>query len=193
MRLQAIRKRCLASKQMIIINGDDGAQWISDGANCYAIAGIRIRENYIQDVFALTDKQMDKMIVRTETRPGPLYRESIQTFGEELEEMRTIWAYDQKIVALRTADGLLYVPEDAILAACKPEDYIQYMLARDERGKLLVAVNRGLFCEALLSPVSDDVADDISEKLRQVGNMPILLTTIGKGEANEEDHRIANR
>ena len=58
MRLLAIRKRCLASKQMIIINGDDGAQWISDGANCYAIAGIRIRENYIQDVFALTDKHI---------------------------------------------------------------------------------------------------------------------------------------
>ena len=190
MRLQAIRKRCLASKQMIIINGDDGAQWISDGANCYAIVGIRIRESFLQDVFGLTDKQMDKMVIRTETRNGPLYRESVQTFGEELEEMRTIWAYEQKIYALRNADGILYVPEDAILAACKPEDWITYQLTRDDRGKLLVAITRGVFCEALLSPVTDDIADDISEKLRKVGTMPILRTTIGKGEDDEEDSDV---
>lgn len=190
MRLQAIRKRCLASRQMIIINGDDGAQWISDGANCYAIVGIRIRESYLQDVFGLTDKQMDKMVIRTETRNGPLYRESVQTFGEELEEMRTIWAYEQKIYALRNADGILYVPEDAILAACKSEDYISYQLTHDERGRLLVAITRGMFCEALLSPVSDDVADDISEKLRKVGNMPILRTTIREEEDDEEDSGV---
>ena len=190
MRLQAIRKRCLASKQMIIINGDDGAQWISDGANCYAIVGIRIRERYLQDVFGLTDKQMDRMVIRTETRNGPMYRETVHTFGEELEEMRTIWAYEQKIYALRNADGILYVPEDAILAACKPEDYISYQLTHDERGRLLVAIIRGMFCEALLSPVSDDIADDISEKLRKVGNMPILRTTIGKGEDDEEDSGV---
>lgn len=190
MKLQAIKKRCLASKQLIIINGDDGAQWISDGANAYAIVGIRIRENYIQDVFGLTDKQMEKMLIRTETRPGPLYREGVQTFGEELEEMRTVWAYDQKIYALRNADGILYVPEDAILAACKPEDWITYWLTRDERGKLLVAIARGMFCEALLSPVSDDVADDISEKLREVGNMPIIRTTIREEEDDEEDRGL---
>lgn len=189
MRLQAIRKRCLASKQMIIINGDDGAQWISDGANAYAIVGIRIRESFLQDVFNLTDKQMYKLIVRTETRPGPLYRETAQTFGgaSELEEMRTIWAYEQKIYALRNADGILYVPEDAILAACKVEDYISYQLTRDERGRLLVAIIRGMFCEALLSPVTDDIADDISEKLRKVGTMPILRTTIREEETDEDE------
>lgn len=176
MRLQAIKKRFMASKQLIIINGDDGAQWISDGANCYAVVGIRLHENYVQDVFGITDKQMDKLIIRTETRPGPLYRETTRIFGEELEEMRTIWAYEQKLYALRSADGLLYVPEDAILAACRPEDYITYQLAHDERGRLLVAICRGIFCEALLSPVPDDIADDISEKLRQVGTMPILRT-----------------
>lgn len=68
------------------------------------------------------------------------------------------------------------MPEDAILAACRPEDYITYQLAHDKRGKLLVAIYRGIFCEALLSPVSDDIADDISEKLRKVGTMPILRT-----------------
>lgn len=187
MKLQAIRKRCLASKQLIIINGDDGAQWISDGANCYAIVGIRIRESFVQDVFGLTDKQMDKMLIRTETRPGPLYREGVQTFGEELEEMRTVWAYDQKIYALRNADGILYVPEDAILAACKPEDWITYQLTRDERGKLLVALTRGVICEALLSPVTDDIADGISEKLRKVGNMPILRTTIREEDDDDEE------
>lgn len=187
MRLQAIRKRCLASKQMIIINGDDGAQWISDGANAYAIVGIRIRESFLQDVFGLTDKQMDRMLIRTEMRPGPLYRETYQTFGEEAEEMRTVWAYDQKIYALRNADGILYVPEDAILAACKPEDYISYQLTHDERGRLLVAIIRGMFCEALLSPVTDDIADDISEKLRKVGTMPILRTTIREEETDEDE------
>lgn len=187
MKLQAIKKRCLASKQMIINNGDDGAQWISDGANAYAIVGIRIRESFVQDVFGLSEKQIDRLIIRTETRPGPLYREGVQTFGEELEEMRTIWAYEQKLYALRNADGILYVPEDAILAACKPEDYIVYQLTRDERGKLLVAIIRGMFCEALLSPVTDDIADDISEKLRKVGSMPILRTTIRKGDDEADE------
>ena len=186
MNLAKIKKRCVASGQMIIINGDDGGQWISDGANAYAVVGIRLRENYLQDVFNLTEKQMDRMLVRTETRSGALYREGTQVFGEALEEMRTIWAYEQRIVALRTGDGLLYVPEDAILAAAGKDDYIDYQLAHDADGRLLVAVCRGIFCEALLQPVTDDVAEEISKALMRVASMPIIRTTMGKGvEADE--------
>ena len=92
MNLSRIKKRCVASRQWIIIDADDGNQWLSDGANSYAIVGIRLREVYIQDVFGLTDKQVDKMIIRAEKRPGALYRTGVSVYGEELEELRTVWA-----------------------------------------------------------------------------------------------------
>lgn len=186
MNLAKIKKRCVASHQWIIIDGDDGNQWLSDGANCYAIVGIRLQAGYIQDVFGLTDKQMDKMIVRTEKRPGALYRTGTSVYGEELEELRTIWAYQQKIVALRNGDGVLYIPEEAILAACGKDDYVNFYLARDKDGNLLVAVYHGMFCEALLSPVQDDIAEEISKQLARVGTMPILMTTIG-GEVEDDE------
>lgn len=186
MNLAKIKKRCVASHQWIIIDGDDGNQWLSDGANSYAIVGIRLREGIIQDVFGLTDKQMDKMIVREEKRPGALYRAGTSVYGEELEEMRTVWAYKQKIVALRNGDGLLYIPEEAILAACGKDDYVNFYLARDKDGNLLVAVYHGMFCEALLSPVRDDIAEEISKQLAKVGTMPILRTTVG-GEVEDDE------
>lgn len=186
MNLAKIKKRCVASHQWIIIDGDDGNQWLSDGANCYAIVGIRLQAGYIQDVFGLTDKQMDKMIVRTEKRPGALYRTGTSVYGEELEELRTIWAYEQKIVALRNGDGVLYIPEEAILAACGKDDYVNFYLARDKDGNLLVAVYHGMFCEALLSPVQDDIAEEISKQLARVGTMPILRTKVG-GEVEDDE------
>ena len=186
MNLAKIKKRCVASRQWIIIDADDGNQWLSDGANCYAIVGIRLRESIIQDVFGLSDKQMDKMIVRAEKRAGALYRTGTSVYGEELEEMRTVWAYEQKIVALRNGDGLLYIPEDATLAACGKDDFVYFYLARDEDGNLLVAVYRGMFCEALLSPVRDDIAEQISGQLARVGTMPILRTEIKKEVEGDE-------
>ena len=186
MNLAKIKKRCVASHQWIIIDGDDGNQWLSDGANCYAIVGIRLQEGYIRDVFGLSDKQMDKMIVYTEKRPGDLYGAGRPFYGEELEEMRTVWAYEQKIVALRNGDGVLYIPEEAILAACGKDDYVNFYLARDKDGNLLVAVYHGMFCEALLSPVRDDIAEGISKQLAMVGTMPILRTTIGRGGEDDE-------
>lgn len=186
MNLSKIKKRCVASRQWIIIDADDGEQWLSDGANCYAIVGIRLREGFIQDVFGLSDKQMDRMIIRTEKRAGELYRAGTRVFGEELEELRTVWAYEQKIVALRCGDGLVYIPEDAILAACGKDDYVNFYLARDKEGNLLVAVYHGMFCEALLAPVRDDIAEQISGQLARIGTMPILRTTIGKGGEDDE-------
>lgn len=186
MKLQAIKKRCVANGRFVIINGPDRAQWLYDGANYYAIIGIELTEHNIPDIFDLTVKQMDRIFIDTITRREAIYSGIAHRVGEELDEVRTIWAYDQKIVALRTTDGLLYVPEDAILAACKRDDYASFTLVRDPEGKPMVAVSRGMFCDALLSPVSDDVADDISEKLRSVGNMPIIRTTIREEDDDEE-------
>lgn len=186
MNLAKIKKQCVASRQWIIIEGDDGAQWLSDGANDYAIVGIRLRESYIPDVFGLTDKQADKMIIRTEKRPGALYRTDTAVFGEALEEVRTVWAYDQKIVALRNAVGVLYIPEDAILAACKADDYVSYYL-HDAGGCKKVAVYHGMFCEALLSPVRDDIAEQISGWLARLGALPILATEPTKREEGEDE------
>lgn len=143
--LSRIKKRCVASRRWIIIEGDDGAQWLSDGANDYAIVGIRLCESYIPDVFGLSDKQADKMDIRTEKRPGALYRTETAVYGEALDEVRTVWAYDQNIVALRNADGVLYIPEDAILAACKADDYVSYYLAHDAGGGIKVAVYTACF------------------------------------------------
>lgn len=190
MRLQAIKKRCMANGRFVIVNGPDNAQWLYDGANYYAIVGIRLEEDYIPDVFALTVKQMDRIFTDTINRRESFFNGRSHYVGEELDEVRTIWAYDQKIVALRTADGIVYVPEDAILAVCKRDDYAAFTLVRDPEGKPMVAVTRGMFCDALLSPVTEDVAEDISEKLRFVGTLPIIHTTDRREEDDEEDRGL---
>lgn len=187
MNLSKIKKRCMATRQWIIIEGDNGAQWLSDGANDYAIVGIRLRGSYIPDVFGLSDKQAEKMIIRTEKRRGALYRTETAVYGEALDEVRTVWAYEQKIVALRNGDGVLYIPEDAILAACKTDDYVSYYLAHDAEGCIKVAVYHGMFCEALLSPVRDDIAEQISGWLAILGALPILATEPTKREEDEDE------
>lgn len=43
-----------------------------------------------------------------------------------------------------------------------------------------------MFCEALLSPVRDDIAEQISGQLARVGTMPILRTEIKKEVEDDE-------
>lgn len=173
MKLQAIKKRCKAERMFVIVNDTNGCQWISDNFNYYRIVGIHLEKDYIQDVFALTDKQMDRMIVTTRRRTETFFGEAYPAFGEPVEYIRDIWAYEQVLHAFVCNGAVMYVPE----AATKPtnfENVTDLRLVYDDEGKPLIAVYNGAFCDALIAPVQAAIARDISDWLANLGGMPVF-------------------
>lgn len=173
MKLQAIKKRCLATKKMIIVNAGDGSQWISDGLNYYRIVGIRLKEGWLQDVFGLKNKQMEHMYIDTEGRREEFFEERYNPIGEGVDYLRDVWAFDQQIHAFATGHGVLYITEEQT----KPsmfEDLSDLRLLYDQQRNPLVAVYNGIFCDALLSPIPAEFAERIRQNMQEIVDKPVF-------------------
>lgn len=171
MRLQAIKRRCLDTKKFFIINGQH-CQWMSDAINYYRIVGIWMEDDWVQDVFALTDKQMKKLIVQTERRREAIFAEDYPAIGEPVSWAGAVWAFEQVLYAFDYNGAMLYIPE----AWAKPaniEGATDYRLVCDDEGNLLIAVYNGMFCDAMLSPIPADIAKRISKALTELGSRPV--------------------
>lgn len=171
MKLQQIRRNCMANKRFVIVNAGDGGQWLSDGLNYYRLVGMQLSESLIPNVFDLTDKQMGKMIVKTEERGETIFCQRYHVDGQALYELDWIWMYDQRIMLLDCEGTTLYVTEAALKAGSYRE-WSNFYLVRDVNDEPMVALFNGVFCDALLSPLPADIARKISDRLTHLGDMP---------------------
>ena len=188
MKLQAIKRVCLARNRWRIVNASDGSQWLSDWTNYYRIVGISISEEYIQDVFALTDKQMKKAVTETSHRRETFFREDMQAFGDTVSFAGGVWAFEQLIYAFDAGGKTLYVPEIAI----KPtqfENCSDLRLVYDAGHNPLIGIYHGFFCDAWVSPIETEWAARISEALAELGGKPVFgagreVSDIGEAAVN---------
>ena len=184
MRLQAIKRRCLQTKKFIIINGES-CQWMSDAINYYRIIGIVLESDWVQDVFALTNKQMDKIVSLTTHRKEAIFARDYPAIGEAVGFAGEVWAFEQVFYAFEYNGATLYVPE----AWAKPaniEGATDYRLVRDDDGELLIAVYNGMFCDALLSTIPANIAQRISAALKALGSRPVYGATDEMDEGQDE-------
>ena len=181
MKLQAIKKRCLATKRMIIINAEDGSQWIYDGRNYCRILGIQLREAWLQEVFGLKNKQMENMFINTENRPDAIFCDGYKPIGEGVDYIRDVWAFDQRIHAFAAGQSVLYITEDSTKPS-RFEDYYDVRLLYDQKRNPLVGVYEGMFCDALLEPIPAEFAERIRRNMLEIVDMPTFGLEVSENE-----------
>lgn len=176
MKLNEIKRLCLRTRTFHLVNAPDGTQWLGDGFNLYRVEGIQLTEHALPSLFGLTVKQFNKCSIREINQDRAVYNAEsyvadMDTEEESLYYMGDVWAYDQQLLALRSKEGLMFLP----LAVLKPTvftDDTDFRL-RDDGGRTLIAVWNGMFVDALVAPVASDHAGVVVEQMQRIAHTPL--------------------
>lgn len=159
MKWNKIKKLCMDRHVIDIINTPTGAQWIADGANAWAVDGLRLSEDSVPAVLDLTDKDLTKVGIREINSDDPRFAARDYYGGEEeLEIVGYIWEGGDLYMALIGAGGLMLIPDAALKPMRLNEDYVRCCLRRREGFSPMVAVYDGLCCLSLHTPVTKTTA-----------------------------------
>lgn len=121
MKLKQIASLCKDSGRIILYDRTDSdgvvSQWIGDGCSFYPLEGLPYMEmDHIVNVFELTEKQQEKMLLRHEKTP--LNLNLSDTDKSEIHVEQGIFAVNYggyTIAVLRTSFGMYYVQQKYIL------------------------------------------------------------------------------
>ena len=168
MKIAAIKKLCVATKQFVIITGPDRRQWISDGANAYPVEGFRIFEHSIPELFDLKQKQADKMKIRSVDLIDD--RLTIEPYPGEtkLEDMGAVWYAGGLYRVLGSYDGLIFVSVSCLKPADSATGFLRFVERTNADGNVLIAVYSELLVGAIVSPVSTESAKAILAVVRGI-------------------------
>lgn len=176
MKLNKIKRLCLESKRFNIIDSTDGVQWFTDNRSMWLCVGIVIERGALPELFGLNSKQCEKCLFLGEKRAGEEYGIAMAETEPMLDYMGDVWEFEQRLMALRGEDGMLYVPR-AFADACHIERDTTFTVrtlpdAEGEYSIPMVAVYNGMICEALLKPIEASWAKCVGERLAKLGEIP---------------------
>lgn len=181
MKLQAIKRVCVARRKIEIRNAADGRQWIGSGDAWYPVDdNLRVTPDNLRGLFDLDDKAMEKIEVR-EIGPGAddyRYRlESVE--GESARQMEryvTLYGINGLCRMLVCQDdenepvrGVAIVDVDLIKPAETKDGYMEYRLRPAGAGTApypLIACYNSLMCGALIRPWTRGMTAQALDKMR---------------------------
>lgn len=187
MKLNKIKALCLSNKRFNIIEGPDEVQWFTDNKSLWLCVGIHIGRRILPDLFGLKVEQCEKCFFREEEREGDEYGIAMADGEPELAYLGDVWEYEQRLMAFKSADGMLFVPRDYAEPCSITESTVfTIRIFADSDGKPypMVAVYSGMICEALLHPISESYAEYIRQRMAMLGAIPTYRTE--KGGENDE-------
>lgn len=178
MKLQAIKKACLAFQEFTVINDANGRQWMSNGAAMWPIDGIRIDANSVPALFDLSKKQLDECKIREQNITNSMKTVEPVDGEEMLIDLGKVWENGVFFRALQSKEGVLYI--DCGLE--KPaENGRDLTYAKRQRGDwICIAVYDGMLASAIIMPYRGDIMET---RLRKIADLPVVLH--GKEEQNE--------
>ena len=169
MNLGAIKRCCMARRVAIVMNAENGEQWISDGSNAWPVDGLRVDAGAVVSLFNLTIKQQDKTIIREMDTDDPRFT-IYETPGEEMAREIGLMEYmDSLLLGLESSRGVLWIPYDAIRHI--KEDGRWYGV-RWRDGRAMVAVYGDMFAAALVLPVMNHAAEYMQAKAARMAAAP---------------------
>ena len=183
MKLSKIKALCLDSRRCVLARASDGALWIGDGRHYYRLIGIEVESDAVDDLLGINPKQGDKMAHLGENRREAFFRREGPVIGDALVFRGAVIGYGVHVWVLDGDAGAVYVAEDAVLASRVEDNLANFVLVHDGDGEPLVAVMRGLFCDALLKPAAPEAAEAIREGLDAIARIPVRGLAAGNAGA----------
>lgn len=190
MKLTKIRKLCMEAKCIHLTHGPGGADWIGDGRQYFRMVGVKVERVALGDLMGLSAKQEDKTITVEDNRREELFGDGYNMIGEQMTYMgMVIWA-GVTLWVFACSSGAVYVADDAIAGTRADEAGAEFTLVRDRDGEALVAVRTGLFCDALLSPVTPDIGEMIRREMDNMARLPVMGYDERGGRRGAGKHRV---
>lgn len=176
MNLNAIKSNCMRTRKFIVMNSEDGSQWISNGQAAWIMEGVRISTNNVPGLFNLSEKQESKCLILDAQTDDPRYHETGTLTMETLctdvgEVIYNGWIFR----ALMWKDKLLFILKNNLKPTSNGLDDAAFNRyeARALDGDVKVAVYGGLLCEAILDPMPDAIAEKIQEEAMKIARQEL--------------------
>jgi len=157
MKVQAIKKICVAAKKIYILNTEDRQQWVGDGAGMYPVENIYLNKSNIFTIFDIEEKQAEKMMVYCmETDDRRIDIHPNQDAEMLLEQVGYPFFYAGNLLyALTGPDGIIMINSAYLKPAERGDGKFEFYLRRDEGRIPCVAVYADMLAGALITPFRD--------------------------------------
>lgn len=188
MKLSKIKKAIQGNKEWVLVNRDDGGQWIGDGAAVYAVPeNIDMTAVNAPTILDIAPDKAAEYFVRVVNDP-PEWYDNLPREGDEdvLIPQATVVYAEHQIEIMTTREGVCVMLDAAHLApAMDAEAGVGYTLRRrhkDDGSEMepIVAVYDDMTVCALVAPLHKNVAEGVWRELRNAC-APGLVYALGGG------------
>ncbi len=179
MKLQAIKRVCKDAETFCVIDSKQGGQWVGDGAAFYPVEGIRLSEDNIQAVFDLSEKQVREYAIRSMANDDDVYGLEPVT-GEEIPACMEPGQYilhSEAVYRVLLVDGRVALINESYMRPARTKDDVYRFAVRHTRaGQMVIAVYVDMLASALITPVSQALAERMLAELTNVTGRTVAQT-----------------
>lgn len=172
MRLSKIAGLCRQKKCIALLNeyGANGetTQWLGDSDGMYLLTGLpAVTIDNVCTMFDITEKQKEKIAILTDYETGLCFYDSISD-EVQITSDYTI-AYEvcgMTLLPLMTDEGIVFIKKKYLEPISADISELTFWVRHDGYGFTSIAVKRGTFLEAVLTPDDtnySDMARELSE------------------------------
>ena len=183
MNLGAIKRNCMARRLVVVINTPTGGQWISDGSNAWRVDGVRVDRDAIISLFNLSVQQEDKMIIKEMDAKDERFTPYEMDGEEGVAEIGAMARLDSLFIGLKSRAGVMWIPYDAVKHI---KDDVRRYAVRWRNGRPMVAVYGDMFAAALVMPVANFYAEDLTNMARKLAAPAFLYADKEKAASEAE-------
>ena len=171
MKIQAIRKACMARGVFYVFDCADGRQFLSNGVAAWPVDGITVTEGMIPALFDLNEKQQQKLSIHEMEMTDERF--TLEPVGGEtpLEDLGLVWSAGNLYRALKNDSGLLLIDTAQTKPGENKDGNFVYAERQGKPGKApLIACYGDMLASALVMPVK---AGDIRKMLERIAYEPL--------------------
>ena len=171
MKIQAIRKACLARGVFYVFNRPGGQQFLSNGVAAWPVDGIWITEGMIPALFDLNEKQQQKLSIHEMETVDERFTIEPMPGETPLMDMGLVWSAGTLLRALKNENGLLLIDTAQTKPGENKDGNFIYTERRGRPGQApLVACYGDMLASALVVPVK---AAKIKQELEKIAYEPL--------------------
>jgi len=170
MKLQAIKKACLAGGVIDILNTKCGAQWICNGEAAWPVEGIKITESNVGILFDLTEKQDMETPIRETEWKDPRFPLTPMAEDVQLEDLGDVLSNGKVYKALRDDGGVLFIDTAWLKPAAKKDANWRFFERTTPGRGPIVAAFCDMLAGAIIMPVT---GEGIMEALVRIAREPL--------------------
>ena len=171
MKLAKIKALCLEKERFEIVNGP-GCQWIGNGCHFYRVYGARLEIDALDRLLGVKEtKAAECAWDEYDFEEAVKWRDAMVPGLPEALPIADVYGYGEQLMALDAGGRVLYLRQAALDAL---EEDRRRTFQLKYVGGLKVACCHGVQVDALLQPLGEDEAREVTAALSRVGSLPVL-------------------